>query len=267
VGFTDRFTLGVWVGNFDGRPMVEVSGATGAAPIFAAILRAVSVRHRPGRLALGADLSPAGSDPERWGLTRAEVCPLSGLLRSAACPKGVFDWLPQVAERSHCDWHRHAMIDVRNGLLAGPDCESSKVVEREVELLPPEYTQWAHGVGRPNISGGSSPHCPHPEGPNDAAHGDSAPTASAVQILSPADGSRFVLDPDRPRDLQRLQIAVAAGSSRGRPRLQINDGEPLELDASLRFDWRLEPGVHVFVATDERGKESTPVRISVRDAI
>jgi penicillin-binding protein 1C len=32
-GYTPEFTVGVWVGNFDGSPMQEISGVTGAAPI------------------------------------------------------------------------------------------------------------------------------------------------------------------------------------------------------------------------------------------
>ncbi|NWG75984.1 MAG: penicillin-binding protein 1C, partial [Rubrivivax sp.] len=38
VGFSDRFTVGVWVGNFDGSPMRDVSGVTGAAPVWLAIM-------------------------------------------------------------------------------------------------------------------------------------------------------------------------------------------------------------------------------------
>jgi penicillin-binding protein 1C len=38
VGFTERFTVGVWVGNFDGSPMHDVSGVTGAAPVWAALV-------------------------------------------------------------------------------------------------------------------------------------------------------------------------------------------------------------------------------------
>ena len=34
IGFTERFTVGVWVGNFDGSPMHDVSGVTGAAPVW-----------------------------------------------------------------------------------------------------------------------------------------------------------------------------------------------------------------------------------------
>lgn len=34
IGFTSRYTVGVWVGNFSGEPMWDVSGVTGAAPVW-----------------------------------------------------------------------------------------------------------------------------------------------------------------------------------------------------------------------------------------
>lgn len=34
VGYSQRYTVGVWVGNFDGQPMWDVSGVTGAAPVW-----------------------------------------------------------------------------------------------------------------------------------------------------------------------------------------------------------------------------------------
>ena len=37
VGFTDRFTIGVWVGNASGEAMHDVSGVSGAAPVWQAI--------------------------------------------------------------------------------------------------------------------------------------------------------------------------------------------------------------------------------------
>ena len=38
VGFTQHYTVGVWVGNADGSPMWNVSGVTGAAPVWAAVV-------------------------------------------------------------------------------------------------------------------------------------------------------------------------------------------------------------------------------------
>ncbi len=34
IGFSSRYTVGVWVGNFNGEPMRDVSGVSGAAPVW-----------------------------------------------------------------------------------------------------------------------------------------------------------------------------------------------------------------------------------------
>lgn len=39
LGYTPEFTVGVWVGNFDGSPMGKVSGVTGAAPVMHGIIQ------------------------------------------------------------------------------------------------------------------------------------------------------------------------------------------------------------------------------------
>ncbi len=38
VGYSDRYTVGVWAGNFSGEPMWNVSGVTGAAPVWVEIM-------------------------------------------------------------------------------------------------------------------------------------------------------------------------------------------------------------------------------------
>jgi penicillin-binding protein 1C len=38
IGYSARYTVGVWVGNFSGRPMWNVSGITGAAPVWLEIM-------------------------------------------------------------------------------------------------------------------------------------------------------------------------------------------------------------------------------------
>ncbi len=48
VGFSDRFTVGVWVGNASGAPMHDVSGVSGAAPIWRALMLALH-EGRPSR--------------------------------------------------------------------------------------------------------------------------------------------------------------------------------------------------------------------------
>jgi penicillin-binding protein 1C len=39
IGYTDRYTVGVWVGNASGEAMHSVSGVSGAAPVWQAVMR------------------------------------------------------------------------------------------------------------------------------------------------------------------------------------------------------------------------------------
>lgn len=48
IGFSDRFTVAVWVGNLEGDPMRGVSGTSGAAPVWREVMLALH-RDRPGR--------------------------------------------------------------------------------------------------------------------------------------------------------------------------------------------------------------------------
>jgi penicillin-binding protein 1C len=48
VGFSDRYTVGVWVGNFDGGSMWDVSGVSGAAPVWRDVMDYLH-RDRPSR--------------------------------------------------------------------------------------------------------------------------------------------------------------------------------------------------------------------------
>jgi penicillin-binding protein 1C len=48
IGFSDRFTVAVWVGNLEGDPMRAVSGTSGAAPVWRDLMLALHAR-MPGR--------------------------------------------------------------------------------------------------------------------------------------------------------------------------------------------------------------------------
>ena len=64
LGFSQRYTVGVWVGNADGQPMWDVSGVSGAAPVWADVMNFLH-HTEPSR----APAPPAGlvSSPTRFG--------------------------------------------------------------------------------------------------------------------------------------------------------------------------------------------------------
>ena len=66
IGYSPRYTVGVWVGNFSGEPMHEVSGVTGAAPVWHEIMDHL---HRDAR-------GTAPLPPKAWSQrTSCSPCP------------------------------------------------------------------------------------------------------------------------------------------------------------------------------------------------
>ncbi len=73
VGWSQRYTVGVWVGNASGAPMHDVSGTSGAAPIWAAVMGHLHAREpsRPPRPPGGVVQAPV-----RFGTEAARGAPL-----------------------------------------------------------------------------------------------------------------------------------------------------------------------------------------------
>jgi penicillin-binding protein 1C len=73
VAYTPEYTLAVWVGNFNGRPAGNISGAAAAAPIVADLAAVLFAGKTP----------PTFIKPE--GVTSAEVCAFSGMKPGPGC--------------------------------------------------------------------------------------------------------------------------------------------------------------------------------------
>jgi penicillin-binding protein 1C len=74
IGYTPEYTLGVWVGNFEGNPTYQLSGAEAAGPIFRDIINFLYRWSYPGEFPLPEDIITLG------------ICPYSGCLPNVYCP-------------------------------------------------------------------------------------------------------------------------------------------------------------------------------------
>jgi penicillin-binding protein 1C len=110
VATTAGFTVAVWVGNFNGRPMQGVGGITGAGPLLHRAALLVALRYPPGVLPTPAQ---AGAVPVR-------ICRLSGLRAGHECPPMTEWFIPGTEPTRPCDWHRGGRVE-----------------------LPAEYAEWA----------------------------------------------------------------------------------------------------------------------------
>lgn len=113
LGFTPEYTVGVWAGNFDNTPMQQISGVTGAAPIWRDILLHLH------------EASPATWYEEPKDIRRARIDPRTGRRLTAQSPPSrlsreelfIAGSLPPAAMRGDYD-------------------------DRGRALMPPEFAKW-----------------------------------------------------------------------------------------------------------------------------
>jgi len=80
VGFTSEVVVGVWVGNPDGRPMRDLPGSDGAAPIWRGVMDAAQRAH------------PARGFAVPSGVSREAVCSPTGLAPGDHCAVVTDEW-------------------------------------------------------------------------------------------------------------------------------------------------------------------------------
>ncbi len=112
IGMTGRHVVGVWVGNFSGRPMQELAAIGSAAPVWRDIIDCLLARGDPDVPA------PVPNN----SLQQTQVCGLSGLLPAVPSKTLVSEWFMRGTE---------------------PGASASTWFDPEGRpLLPPEYAEW-----------------------------------------------------------------------------------------------------------------------------
>ena len=230
IGYTREVTVGVWVGNFDRRPLVGSSGVTGAGPIFHAVMLAAH-EHARGRDEASADIVPRPRD-----LIAVEICELSGMRTGAACPSRRREWLPATTSPLPCSWH-HAAED---GLLT---------------LWPDEYRPWAAARG---LLESERPAVPEPRPASRAESAGRAFTpshATRLEIVSPAAGTVYLIDPTLRASFQALPLRATGAA--GAVEWRVNGTRVGSGAGHRHVSWPLRPGEHEILARDSRGRTAT----------
>jgi penicillin-binding protein 1C len=220
VGYSGDYTIGVWVGNFDGAARQGISGAEHAAPLLFDLFRALE----PGGGRAGR--------PPGLRIERLEVCALSHQLPGAWCPTRTrIEYLPGRSRIGRCDHHRR----VRIANVAGSPAFGNTT------HYPPELVAWWRSEGHPL-----------PDDPILAA--DNSTAGDAPRIVSPDAATPYHLRRDAPREHQRIPLIAQAGLDVERlywyrDGLLVASGLPGE---RLFLDPR--QGTHRLVVTDDRGR-------------
>jgi membrane carboxypeptidase/penicillin-binding protein PbpC len=225
VGYTPNLVVGVWVGNADNSPMQDVTGVSGAAPIWNAYMR---------RVLLGQpELIFARPD----GLVQQEVCSLSGLLPTPACALRRMEWFIEGTAPSDYDsFYQTFTIDHATGLLADDSTPPERRVDEVFVVLPQEARDWAarNGIRTPPIG----------------AQIVNTDSETGLRLLEPDPHTSFEISPITPAGTQRIRLTVGAPPGT-QSVTYIMDGAPLGTVESAPWElwWTLEYGVHELAAT------------------
>jgi len=136
MGYTPDIVTGVWVGNADNTPMNNVSGLTGAGPIWHNFME---------RAHEGLPVRDFTRPPT---IIELEVCADSGTLPSEVCPqrrKEIFFQEQPPLGPEH-DIHQLIDIDRNTGLRANEFCRAN-VEQRYYRVYPPDGWEWALSQG------------------------------------------------------------------------------------------------------------------------
>jgi penicillin-binding protein 1C len=214
VGYTPQIVVGVWVGNPDNTPMQNVSGVTGAGPLWNEFMR-----------------EALKGQPELWfprpeGIVSAEVCALSGKLPTPECQKTRNEWfLRGTIPTEKDDLYQRFTIDMRNGELADENTPREFQRDRIYLILPQDAWSWAlrHGIPLPPAK--------------------SRMRQQALRILAPDPYTVYQLSPLLPFDAQQIKLTAAVPADTTKVEFLINDQVVGQTQATpWTVWWALVPG-------------------------
>ncbi|HLF72852.1 MAG TPA: penicillin-binding protein 1C [Anaerolineales bacterium] len=226
IGYTPDLLVGVWVGNSGYEAMHNVTGLTAAAPIWHEVMRGL-LQGRPDHPFERPD-----------GLTQVEVCDLSGLLPTSACPHTRMEWFIAGTEPKQADaLYQQIWIDTLTNSLANDSTPIERRKSITVLNLPVEAQAWAREQGLPLLPDYSQ-----------IAENVSQQENQLV-LLSPRPNTTYRIDPNFDLSSQQLQIEVAVGGGISQVTIWV-DGNLLTTLSSPPYQawWTLSAGEHRFWA-------------------
>ena len=224
IGYTPDLLVGVWVGNSGYEAMHNVTGLTGAAPIWHEVMRGLLQGH------------PHHPFERPDGLIQMEVCALSGLLPSQACPHTRKEWFITGTELTQVDTlHQQIWIDMLTHDVADESTPPERRKSITVLDLPAEAHSWAREHGLPLLADYSR------------AENTLSQSESQLVLLSPPANTTYRIDPTFDASAQQLKIEAAAGAGISEVMIWV-DGNPLMNLSTAPYQawWPLSTGEHTF---------------------
>jgi penicillin-binding protein 1C len=182
IGYNAKYTVGVWIGNFSGEGVPELSGANIATPLLFDIFNTIDYNSS----------SKWFKSPEN--ITLRKVCAESGDVPNEFCINQVTDYyIPSVSKMTQCTHARYVYVSADASMSYCSHCmPDSGAVKKIFPNHAPELVSWFE-----------TKHILYERVPTHNPKCERVFAENAPQIVYPVDGSEYILDKN---DTQKLML-------------------------------------------------------------
>jgi len=242
IGFNPNYTIGVWMGNFNGVGSPNLSGAEVAVPLLFDLFNAIDYN---------SDVKWFDVPEE---LYVREVCSESGLIPTQYCTSVTRDFaIKNKSNNEVCNIHKPVYVNLNETIQYCTGCLPTSGYKKVVyPIYQPELTVWLtqnkHGY-----------HIPPQHNPNC----DTKFTEAGPKILSPSEDYEYFLESPQNSENQEILLLAASDSRVKTHYWYIND----------KFFRKCKPGERVFfnpkekelkiTCLDDKGRDRS-IRINVK---
>ncbi len=252
IGYNQRYTIGVWVGNFSGVGVAELSGANTATPLLFQLFNVLDYN------------SPAGwfKAPKLASkLSMRLICPETGDVPGEFCTNPVTDYCIMGVSRYRRCQHRKAVFTNATGTISycahcrpnRTDNDTSAVVRRSYPNLSPDVLAFYMSRHIPVET--APPHNPACE----RVFGEGAGKIGPM-ITSLNDGSDYFINPKQPAD---MELSCQTANDVQRVFWYLNDKLYRRAKPTDAVFFTPRPGALKISCADDKGR-SSDLRVVIR---
>ena len=237
IGYNKRYTIGVWVGNFSGAGVAELSGANTATPLLFQLFNALDYNSSNGWF------KPPKASKESQ-LDMRLICPETGDIPGEFCSNLVSDYYIVGVSRNRRCQHRKAVYTNAAGTLSycahcRPD---SGAVRRSYSNLSPDVLTFYQAQHIPvELAPPHNPAC-------ERVFGDNGPLITSLN-----DGSEYYISS---KQTTELQLSCQAANDVQLVYWYVNDKLYLKAKSNQAVFFKPHPGVLKISCADDKGRHS-----------
>jgi len=239
IGYNGNYTIGVWVGNFSGESVPELTGADIATPLLFALFN--SLDYAPVK---DWFISPKALD-FRW------VCSGSGLLPNEFCEDQIMDYyLPMVSPMTICSHLQKVWLSADEKYSYCTSClPVNNYKTKQFPYFAPEITAYYEKA-----------HIPYEKIPTHNPKCERIFDGKAPEIVSPTNGLEYLIDP---LDNNQIMLKCNVTNDVQKVYWYINKDFYQQSSTSASLFFVPKTGKNTITCVDDKGRKHS-ITITVR---